>query len=192
MEDTEANDVSIETLKEQFDTVVEKTDRSPVMKFGDFTFMSEAIGDFEGTTESEMSIKDTIFHHATHLYKKAIAEKTESKNLVSSRNHDMYVLYEEVMRTGSTESMHALEKELQHREFVDSLFIQFEDSANAPEQPQDYDCLRLMVGSVEELCGPWSAYSLQYVAKLSNACDSKTVDELALMNGKIASFCGAY
>jgi len=82
------------------------------MKFGDFSFMSEAIGDFEGTTESEMSIKDTLFHHATHLYKKAIAERTESNNMVSSRDHDLHVLYEEVMRTGSSESMHKLEKEL--------------------------------------------------------------------------------
>ena len=46
MEDTEANDVSAETLQQQFDTVKTKTTKSPVMKFGDFTFMAEPIGDF--------------------------------------------------------------------------------------------------------------------------------------------------
>ena len=46
MEDTEANDVSVETLQQQFDTVQTKTTKSPVMKFGDFTFMAEPIGDF--------------------------------------------------------------------------------------------------------------------------------------------------
>jgi len=46
MEDTEANNVATETLQTQFTTVQAKTTRSPVMKFGDFTFMSEPIGDF--------------------------------------------------------------------------------------------------------------------------------------------------
>lgn len=177
MEDTEANDVSIETLEQQYETVKTKTNKSPVMKFGNFTFMSDPIGEFEGTTEGNMGVKASIMHHANHIYKQAVAEKTVSRDVVDSRDHDLHVLYNRVMTTGSSEDMEALQKELNHREFVDSLFNSFEiDAVNAPEQPQDYDCLRFMVGSVENMCGDWSAYSLKYVRKLANACDTMSAD----------------
>jgi len=111
---------------------------------------------------------------------------------VDSRDNMLHYLYQKVMRDGSVESMNALEKELQHREFIDTLFQEFPDNANAPEQPQDFDCLRMMVGGVEEMCGEWSAYSLKYVAKLANACDSKTTDEIGKMYSQIGQFCGAF
>jgi len=131
-------------------------------------------------------------HHGRHLYKAALAEKSESKNIVDSRDHDLHFLYNEVMASGSTESMEALEKEIQHRKFIDSLFGQFEDIPNALDTPQDFDCLRMMVGGVEDMCGDWSAYSLKYVRKLSNACDNKTIDEVSQMYAQIGNFCGAF
>ena len=155
--------------------------------------MSEPIGDFEGITEESQSFGDTIMHHATHLYKKAIAltKDSEKKESVDSRDHELHFLYNKVMADGSSESMLALEKEIEHRQFIDRLFQQFPDNANAPEQPQDFDYLRLMVGGVEDMCGEWSSYSLKYVAKLANACDSKTNEELGQMYAKIGQFCGA-
>jgi len=72
--------------------------------------MSEPIGDFEGTTEMSESLGDKIMHHATHLYKKAIAltEDVGAKEMVDSRDNDLHYLYQKVMKEGSTESMHAL------------------------------------------------------------------------------------
>lgn len=64
MEDTEANNVSVETLQEQFDTVVKETTASPAMKFGDFSFMSEPIGDFEGTNNGSSSVVGKAIHSA--------------------------------------------------------------------------------------------------------------------------------
>ena len=47
MEDTETNDISTETLDTQFERVKARTaSGSPVLKFGDESFMSEVIGDF--------------------------------------------------------------------------------------------------------------------------------------------------
>jgi len=47
MEDTETNDISTETLRTQFKRVRTRTaSGSPVLKFGDESFMSEVIGDF--------------------------------------------------------------------------------------------------------------------------------------------------
>jgi len=47
MEDTETNDISTETLETQYERVKARTaSGSPVLKFGDESFMSEPIGDF--------------------------------------------------------------------------------------------------------------------------------------------------
>ena len=192
MEDTEANDVSVETLQQQYETVLEKTTASPVLKFGDFDFMSDPIGEFEGITDDSSTYMEKLMHHANHIYKKALNESNDSKNLVDSRDHDLHYLYNEVMASGSTEDMQAMQKELQHREYVDSLFNQFEDSPNALDTVADYDCLRMMVGGVEEMCGKWSAYSPKYVAKLANACDNKSADEVSEMYAQIGQFCGAF
>ena len=81
------------------------------------------------------------------------------------------------MSEGTDEAYTELQKEIEHRQFVDALFEEhFSDVATSNENVQNYDCLRMMVGEVEELCGDWSEYSLKYVRKLADACDSKTTD----------------
>lgn len=59
MEDTEANDVSLETLQTQQTTVTDLTTKSPVCTFGDFSFLSEPIGDFQGVV-AETSYKQLM------------------------------------------------------------------------------------------------------------------------------------
>ena len=193
MEDTEANDPSVETLETQYETVKTKTDRSPVLKFGDFTFMSEPIGDFEGTCETdEASFTQRMLHRANHIYKKVVNTSEPSRELVDSRDHDLHFLYNRVMN-GDKTAVAEMQQELEHREFVDSLFTtHFEDATNAPDTPTNFDCLRMMVGGVEELCGPWSAYSLKYVRKVANACDTKTTEEISDLYVKVGEFCSAF
>ena len=193
MEDTEANNVNTETLQTQHDTVVELTTKSPVCEFGDFSFMSEPIGDFEGTTESASTktMTERMMQKMTHFYKKATDSRTASKETVDSRDHDLHVLYNRVM-AGDSEAVPEMEKELAHRTFVDKLFsTHFTEMANAPENPQDFHCLRMMVGGVEEMCGPWSSYSLKYVRKLANACDTQTPDQISDLYVKIGEYCNA-
>ena len=71
MEDTDAaiaaGHMGTETLQQQFDTVKQETTASPVNKFGDFSFMSEAIGAFEGTN-SAISMFDSLLSRTTDLF----------------------------------------------------------------------------------------------------------------------------
>ena len=60
MEDTEAANISSETLEQQYETVLAKTTASPVQKFGDFSFMSEPIGDFEGNVGNSLSLFENV------------------------------------------------------------------------------------------------------------------------------------
>ena len=193
MEDTEANDVSVETLQQQFDTVKTKTTKSPVMKFGDFSFMSEPIGDFEGTCSNDATLTETLLAKAQHYYQKALVNtESQTSEVVDSRDHDLHFLYQRVVSEGTPEAYAELEAELQHRQFVDGLFAtHFEDVANAPEIPQDFDCLRVMVGGVEDLCGPFSAYSLKYIRKLANMCDTKP-EAVTNTLVRVGEYCGAF
>jgi hypothetical protein len=163
------------------------------MKFGDFTFLSEPIGDFEGTCADDATMTETLIAKATHYYKQAVTTETAAPSeMVDSRDHDLHMLYQRVISEGTPESYEALQKELDHRQFVDSLFAtHFEDVANAPEIPQDFDCLRVMVGGVEDLCGPFSAYSLKYVRKLANMCDTKP-EEVVNTLVKVGEYCHAF
>ena len=61
MEDTEGHNPLRETLATQADNVTTLTNRSPVMQFGDFSFTSEPVADFEGNDNSNSSwVKDLL------------------------------------------------------------------------------------------------------------------------------------
>ena len=83
-------------------------------------------------------------------------------DVVSSRDVDLHIYYNRVMHEGTQEAYNDLKNELDHRQYVDKLFTQeyFMDVANAPETPQNFDCLTMMFKGVEDMCGEWSAYSL--------------------------------
>ena len=167
---------------------------SPVQMFGNFDFMSEPIGDFQGICETDSTTyTERMMKKMTNVYRQLTAPKNDSKELVDSRDHDLHYLYNRVVSQGTVEAIEEMENELAHRKFVDFLFEQphFDDAANAPENPQNFDCLRMMVGGVEEMCGDWSAYSLKYVRKLANVCDTKTPEEISDIYVKIGQTCGA-
>ena len=112
--------------------------------------------------------------------------------MVDSRDHDLHYFYQQVIADGTSEAYEALAKELEHRQFVDKLFsANFDEVVNAPEVPQDFDCLRVMVEGVEDLCGPFSAYSLKYVSKLANMCDTQSQDVTETLV-RVGEYCHAF
>ena len=193
MEDTDAaiaaGTVNTETLNTQFNTVVTKTTASPVQKFGNFTFMDEVIGEFQGVCDDDNrpTMAQRLTAQATHLYKTYTEEQTASSQMVDSRDNNLHFHYNRVLNENSEEAYAALQAEIEHRQFVDKVFeTHFPAMANAPESPQDFDCLRILVGEYEELCGTWSDYSLKYVRRLANACDTWTAQDIA------GAFAGLY
>jgi hypothetical protein len=50
MEDSDAVDITSETLDAQFNTVYTRTTKSEVMQWGDLTFKTDKVSDFQGTT----------------------------------------------------------------------------------------------------------------------------------------------
>lgn len=55
MEDTDAANINTESLEQQFETVQTKTSQSHVLQWGQLTFTSEPIADFQGTLDSNVA-----------------------------------------------------------------------------------------------------------------------------------------
>ena len=108
MEDTESNNPYTETLDMQRETVIERTSYSPVMSFGDYSFTSEPIADFEG--DASEFVKKAL---------KATKEPTGSKSVVSSRDVKLHYLQKKQQRNGGEDAHEALQEELRHRKRSD-------------------------------------------------------------------------
>merc|ERR1711991_699461 len=59
MEDSDAEDVTSETLKQQADIVTTKTSKSKVMQWGDLTFQTDKVSEFQGDKSAEGSKTET-------------------------------------------------------------------------------------------------------------------------------------
>lgn len=122
MEDSEASNPFLETLDEQFEIVKAKTTGSPVQKFGDFDFVDEPIGNFEGSNIA----KPSFIQHSLKLIKnmkvrKEITKSTD-KGLVNSRDVNAFVLFQQVEEKGDSDSFVELMEELKHRKREDEVF----------------------------------------------------------------------
>jgi len=115
-----------------------------------------------------------------------------SKEHVDSRDHKLHMLTQRVMNFGTKEALDELQAEIDHRRHVDGLFEIFSAVPSNNGNVQDYDCLREMVGAVEELCGVWSDYSLKYVGKLADTCDSQSGEKINEYIQKMRTYCQAY
>jgi len=177
MEDTDANDFSLETLEKQFDTVKTETAQSHVMEFGETDFKTMVIGDFEG----DLDITSSFFNR---LMMKAVSDKEVKKtevnkhmSAVSSRDAHLNHLYAKTLTDGSHKAHIDLSTEINHRMKADHIFEQFagiSDSANGEEDtplPRNFDCLRNMISLYEEHCEKFSDYSLKYVKYLVRDCE---------------------
>ena len=94
MLDTEAADVASETLSTQHDNVKAKTTMSPVQVFGDQSFLSEPIGDFQSTLEpSSDDFIMNMLHKANDIYKHVVTPEQKGHiEMVDSRDHKLYAL----------------------------------------------------------------------------------------------------
>merc|ERR1719389_374753 len=194
MENTDSSDVQTETVATQMSTVQQLTTRSPVQWFGDSSFTNLPIGDFQGDYElPAISYTQQQLQKAVQTARDYFNDEVgQSRNHVDSRDMKFNDLYQKVLIDGTPEDYAALQKEINHRQFSDTLFDTFfPASGNFTGHPKDFDCYRQMLGTIEEICGEWSAYSLKYTSRVAEACDTKGYDEVAEIAGMLYEYCGA-
>ena len=177
MEDTDAaiqsKSMGSETLSTQYDTVKTETTRSPVLKFGDFSFNDEAIGEFEGVVEAST---DDLWIQSWLNRGAALFEsepQRASAEHVDQRDHMLHYLSNKVMTEGGDDNHAALLEEVTLRSFYDNTFQAAFPGLLLEEletELEDYDCYRFLIDSFEQSCGKFNDYGFKYARYLRHTC----------------------
>ena len=189
MEDTDAaiqsKSMDSETLSTQYDTVKTETTRSPVLKFGDFSFNNEAIGEFEGVVEAssdDLWIQSWL-NRGVALFD-AEPQRASAEH-VDQRDHMLHYLSNKVMTEGGDENHAALLEEVTLRSFYDNTFQAAFPGLLLEEletELEDYDCYRFLIDSFEQSCGKFNDYGFKYARYLRHTCivgDAELVGDTA-------------
>lgn len=176
MENADAVAPNSESLEEQFTLLVKETDKSHVMRYGTLSFTNEAIGEFEGDLDaSEEKFLDRIFGRELKNKSRPHLNPDRHSSTVSSRDAKLHHLYAKVSENGNHKAHIDLSTELNHRMRVDEVFAEFKGHLLGAEQyyaPQNFECLRALVNTYKQSCGPLEDYSLKYVKYFVQECET--------------------
>ena len=176
MEDTdkaiESAAMASESLTDQYNTVKTETTRSPVLKFGDFSFMNEGIGEFQGIVDDTSSSlwTERMLSSIPSLFTKS---KRETREHVDQRDHMLHYLYNRVIMEGGEEAHSDLVAEISLRSMYDTVFSETFPGLAEEElvyDLKDYDCYRFMIDAFEEHCGKTNDYGRKYFKYLRHVC----------------------
>jgi legumain len=195
MEDSDANLGLTESLQWQFDKVKLRTKESHPHEYGDMTFVTEDIGQFQGYQDSSLYGKAKRLFGAMGDY---FTTKDEAYTLfleqaknstVDSRYAKLNYLERKKNRTNTFEDDQEYFNELKHINRVDSIFTAFSNAflINPTHKvlPTNFDCLRSAMNTYRDQCG-WGEYELKYVKYLVHACEKGVrIDGLIDFFGKI-------
>jgi len=179
MEDTDAHDACSETLEDQFETVLKGTAKSHVMEYGDLSFKSEPIGNFEGTCDAS---DNSVINYLTR--KVSVKPDTNPEgNRVDSRDIKMHYLYHKYLRTGDRIDALELQHEIEERQLVEARFEKLQESAPTVRflaQPtlRNHDCYKDIVEAYHETCG-YNEYDLKFYPAFANLCQSSLSEAAA-------------
>lgn len=177
MEDNDAS-VASETLSDQIKTVTERTNLSHVLSFGDKSFESEVINNFELstslplTTRESWDVRDLYVNQTKWNWQHASAEKKagawELFQAAMKERSDNDELFQQIVQRicGGT-----------NKECIQGLF-------SSRRELKEFDCHQRLVDTVFQECprssiyessGGWNGYNMKYSQVLVNACEMKDI-----------------
>ncbi|CAK8540456.1 unnamed protein product [Lathyrus sativus] len=188
MEDSDRNDLTKETLKQQYKTVRKRTigqqpHGSHVMQYGDLKMDNNILSTYIGANLTHVNVDHesyfgqyptTSIMHVTQRDARLIYLKTKMERALN----------------GSPDKLKAqkeLEVEIAHRKHVDNTFqhisnLLFEKEngstmllhVRAPGQPlvDDWDCFKMLIKTYEDHCSTLSNYGRKYLRAFANMCNA--------------------
>jgi len=183
MEDTDAAQINVETLQEQYTNVKTKTAKSHVLQWGQLSLTSETLDEFEAGTTKEADFMGYLNDLGRSFFDDALGFKeddAERKNqfAVDSRDVQLHYLYNKVITDPSTENQQALADEIDHRMKMDKMFEELFPhhmeavKSGAKILPTDFECYRTLIESFEEKCEKLDDYSLKYAKAFVAECEA--------------------
>jgi len=209
LEDADHANMVRETLQSQFVSTQKATTKSHVLQWGELSFTSESISEFEASIPMEKKHKEkkhSFWHNlknaAGDILKDVLVDQTDidRKNefALDSRDIQLHYLYNLVMTEPSKENNENLKNEITHRMVVDSrfetLFPQHIEAVknNTTPLPTDFECYRKLVDTYENSCEKMDEYSLKHMKYFVAECEGMKSVEGASLNTveKIQNHCG--
>jgi len=101
----------------------------------------------------------------------------KQRGLVNSRDAKLNHLYGNMVLDKTPEAKKALTRELNYRKHINHVFHAFASTlgmnthAAAQALPKDFDCLRMMVETFKEHCGPFKDYEMKFGSYFVGACE---------------------
>ncbi|KAH9118128.1 hypothetical protein AeMF1_008553 [Aphanomyces euteiches] len=186
MEDSDLEDLSKETLHEQFEVVKKKTNKSHVLEFGSDDIPKEPVGDFLGTLDNDA--EQSVVQSDDGL---AVDTSMDVRDIEVVTKFYQYLRSPATSRRALAQSLiHAVQK----RDMADTIFPEIEaamlktkPTLAALNDPLDDDCLRQVNKAVDRSCQGYTDYSLKYASTLSKLC-VMGYDPSALV-AKVESLC---
>jgi len=165
-----------ETLAQQYSIVKQKTSKSHVMQYGDTSWTNLPIGDFMGDTETNQTVDASPERNSVN---------------VDSRDIPLHLAYYNYIRADKSdfaerqELADVLVAEVTHRKKVDSMFYDLAKQVASEEKffsaataPGECLCCDKVHTAIDENCGGYSDYSLQYVRVVVNLCEVSDADSI--------------
>ena len=196
MEDSDKHHSSVATytLGEQFDAVKARVEQSHCMEYGNTSFRSFAIGEFQGTVGGSARRSSFFAGDLEGLVYAPVSSRDVPVATLKHRIAAAAAANDDGLVASLSAELAAMQAKNAH---VDAVFarapVKILRSAtaaanvvNAESLPVDFDCLKASVTGYEAACGRFDDYSLKYVRTLVNLCEegvpaSRTVSALASM-----------
>jgi len=188
-----------ETLQEQFVVVKQLTTMSHVMQYGDLTWTNMTIGQFQG----EKSIIPGMSRRP-----EGPAVGPSSSGVVESRDIKMHSLYYAYMRADRSDlaashaAAKALTQEIEHRLQQDDIFASLTRAMVADNWGSIFamrsvtpvvasQCVDTVNAAVQQFCGGYSDYSIQYSRVVNNLCvyHAHSSSSAEMMVGTLRQLC---
>lgn len=184
MEDCDATGPS-ETLATQFQTVKKKTSQSHVMEYGDKSFKSDTTGDYIGNGKSNSSVAEV---------EKELTTNVDSRDIPLHLAYYDYILADKTDYKKRQELAIAMHEQINHRMEADAIFYhlatELADERNFHEHvgivENCGDCCETVHKFVDDNCGGYSDYSLQYARVVVNMCNLVSTDKITDV---LAKYC---
>jgi legumain len=204
MEDSDVADMKTTTLDQQFRTVKEATKMSQVMAWGDKSFQSSPIGNFQSGNNNGQHAGLRTHHRVKEM--KNFSFKLGGKMMdlalpvvdggrgIDSRDVKLHYLMNKHNKENTLQSEAELKAELDSRAFFNDKFDAIKEVLNLNEEeimftgaPADGECLQRNVEFFEQNCAKFTDYSLKYVKVLAHICNKNV--EQDLMEDIVLNLC---
>ncbi|XP_039683768.1 vacuolar-processing enzyme [Medicago truncatula] len=191
MEDSEKNDMTKEILKEQYETVRQRTLLSHVLQYGDLNISNDTLITYIGADPTNVNDNFNVTSTTNVFSFDDFKSPNPTRNFGQRDAHLIY-LKTKLGRasSGSEDKLKAqkeLEVEIARRKHVDNNVHQISDllfgeekgsivmvHVRASGQPlvDNWDCLKTLVKTYESHCGTLSSYGRKYLRAFANMCNN--------------------